>query len=97
MIREMAALDRALFEAEALRLKDEPIYVLWHYPPFDLRSRPGACVSQFETSKIYACVYGHLHAEGQWSSAVQGTVGTVRYHCVAADAVGFRPLPLSPR
>jgi hypothetical protein len=41
-----------------------------------------------------ACVYGHLHSEGDWAGAVQGTVGTVRYHCVAADAVGFRPLRL---
>ena len=39
-----------------------------------------------------ACVYGHLHNQSEWSVAVQGTVRGVRYHCVAADAIGFRPL-----
>jgi uncharacterized protein len=43
---------------------------------------------------VTACVYGHLHIEGQWSMAVQGDVRGVRYHCVAADAIGFRPLRL---
>jgi predicted phosphohydrolase len=41
---------------------------------------------------VTACVYGHLHAEGQWSLAIHGTIGGVRYACVAADAIGFRPL-----
>ncbi len=30
--------------------------------------------------------------QSQWSVAVQGPVRGVRYHCVAADAIGFRPL-----
>ena len=69
-----------------------PLYVLWHYPPFDAHSRPGPCVELFEQAGVTACVYGHLHNEGQWSVAVQGIVRGVRYHCVAADAIGFRPL-----
>ena len=90
--RELAALDRALGAANALRTSNEPLYVLWHYPPFDPHRRPGPCVARFEAAGVDACVYGHLHAEGQWSLAVQGDVRGVRYHCVAADAVGFRPL-----
>lgn len=89
---ELAALDRALEQAAALRSALEPIYVLWHYPPFDERRRPGPCVERFEAAGVTACVYGHLHAESQWSLAVQGEIGGVRYHCVAADAIGFRPL-----
>jgi predicted phosphohydrolase len=54
-------------------------------------------VAALEAAGVSMCVYGHLHAEGQWSSAVQGVVGNVRYHCVAADAIGFRPLRLWPR
>jgi predicted phosphohydrolase len=95
--RELESLDSSLAIAAGLRVEEEPVIVLWHYPPFDQNRRPGACVSRFESGGVTACVYGHLHAEGQWSSAVQGTVGGVRYHCVAADAVGFRPLRLSPR
>jgi len=96
-IREMSALDEALRAANAIREPGQPLYVLWHYPPFDLRRRPGVCVSRFEEAGVSACVYGHLHAEGQWSSAVQGKVGSVHYHCVASDAIGFRPLRLTPR
>jgi predicted phosphohydrolase len=29
--------------------------------------------------------------QSQWSRAVQGNWRGVRYYCVAADAVGFRP------
>jgi uncharacterized protein len=90
--RELAALDRALEAAAALRSEGEPLYVLWHFPPFDQHRRPGPCVERFERAGVTACVYGHLHIEGQWSLAVQGVVNDVRYACVAADAVGFRPL-----
>lgn len=95
---EMTALQCALEHAARLRTNGEPLLVLWHYPPFDQHRRPGRCVEQFEKAGVTACVYGHLHIQGQWSLAVQGCVGTIRYHCVAADAVGFRPLriPTAP-
>lgn len=90
--RELEALDAALAAALALRTQDEPVYVQWHYPPFDQHRRPGACVPRFEQAKVKACVYGHLHIQGQWALAPQGNLGGVRYFCVAADAIGFRPL-----
>lgn len=93
--RELALLDQALADARRLRTDGEPLYVLWHYPPFDQHRRPGPCVRRFEAAEVTACVYGHLHIEGQWSLAVGGDVRGVRYHCVAADAIGFRPLRIS--
>jgi predicted phosphohydrolase len=92
--RELAELDRALEQAGRLRTGGEPVYVLWHYPPFDQHRRPGPWVDRFEASGVSACVYGHIHAQGQWALAVQGEVRGVRYHCVAADAIGFRPIRL---
>ena len=92
--RELAELDKALEQAAKLRVGGEPLYVLWHYPPFDQHRRPGPCVERFEAAGVSACVYGHIHIQGQWSLAVQGDVRGVRYHCVAADAIGFRPLRL---
>ena len=97
---DQAAADRAIHSlhqalADAARIRTDrttPLYVLWHYPPFDAHSRPGPCVERFERAGATACVYGHLHNQSQWSVAVQGSVRGVRYHCVAADAIGFRPL-----
>ncbi|MDR3633671.1 MAG: metallophosphoesterase [Isosphaeraceae bacterium] len=90
-------LDQALAAAQSLRLRDEPLYVLWHYPPFDQHGRPGPCVDRLTRAGVTVCVYGHLHIQGQWSRTVQGNVGGIRYYCVAADAVGFRPLRVDPR
>ena len=92
---EFSALDSALASAAHLREPGQPLYVLWHYPPFDQHKRPGPCVARFERARVTTCVYGHLHAIGQWSNAVQGMVGAIRYACVAADAIGFRPLRVS--
>ncbi len=90
---ELAALSRALDSARQLRIPaNMPLYVLWHYPPFDRYGRPGPLAVELEAARVTACVYGHLHTEGQWSRTVQGSFGGVRYSCVAADAVGFRPL-----
>lgn len=94
LARELADLDRALDQAAALRAPGQPLYVLWHYPPFDEHRQAGPCVERFEAAGVTACVYGHLHAESQWPLAVQGEIRGVRYHCVAADAIGFRPLRL---
>lgn len=91
---ELSRLDAALSGAARLA-GGAPVYVLWHYPPFDANGQPGPAVGRLEAAGAAACVYGHLHAEGDWSSAVQGTVGAVRYHCVAADAIGFRPLRIA--
>ncbi len=85
-------IDLALEQAVALREGGLPLYVLWHYPPFDAHGRPGPIVDRLEAAGATACVYGHLHNEGDWSAARQGLIGGVRYHCVAADAVGFHPL-----
>lgn len=90
---QLDRLRSALSLAKELRPSPEsPLLVLWHFPPFDGHGRPGPWVSLFEESKVTACVYGHLHTAAQWARAVQGTVNGVRYCCVAADAVGFRPL-----
>jgi predicted phosphohydrolase len=91
--REQSALEHALAQACELRSSmRQPVYLLWHYPPFDAFGRAAPWVSSIEEAGVTACVYGHLHTEGQWSRATQGNIRGVRYYCVAADALGFRPL-----
>jgi predicted phosphohydrolase len=92
--KALAELDRALASATALRQADEPLAVLWHYPPFAETGLAGPAVERLEAAGVSLCVYGHLHTERQWATAVHGVVGTVRYAHVAADAIGFRPLRL---
>ena len=94
--RELAKLETALPAAAGLRAADEPVYVLWHYPPFDQHGRASECSELCARSGASTVVYGHLHNQGQWSAAMQGTVDGVRYRCVAADSIGFRPLRVSP-
>lgn len=93
--REIATLSRALDAARALRQDREPLYVLWHYPPFDAHGRPGPAVALWEAAGASAVVYGHAHRQAQWTSLVQGDRGGVRYAFVAANAIGFHPLRLA--
>jgi predicted phosphohydrolase len=94
--RALAGLEAALEAAAALRNgPEQPLVLLWHFPPFDAYNRPGPWVERFEHFGVTACLYGHLHIQSQWSRAVQGPRGNVRYQCVAADAVGFRPIRVS--
>jgi uncharacterized protein len=94
----LESLRRALKAAGRLRASPEtPLYFLWHYPPFDAHGVPGPCVEVLEEAKATACVYGHLHSQREWSAAVHGLRGGVRYYCVAADAIGFCPLRIDGR
>ncbi len=94
----LESLQRALEAARRLRvLPETPLYVLWHYPPFDAHGVPGPCVEMLEEAKATACVYGHLHSQREWSAAVHGLRRGVRYYCVAADAIGFCPLRIDAR
>jgi len=96
--RALDRLSAALDDAARLRTSPErPLYVLWHFPPFDSHGHPGPWVELFEERGVTACLYGHLHTQSQWTSAVRGRRGGVWYQCVAADSLGFRPLRVTPR
>ena len=68
------------------------LYVLWHHPPFNRYGIPSRAAETLAEHEVDVCVYGHLHAISQWGRSPQGLHDNVRYYCVAADAVGFRPL-----
>lgn len=96
--RAIDRLGAALDDAARLRTSPEqPLYVLWHFPPFDAHGRPGPWVELFEERGVTACLYGHLHTQSQWTTAVRGRRGKLWYQCVAADSLGFRPLRVTPR
>lgn len=90
--KETSVLKRAIEQAEALRVSGNPLYVLWHYPPFDVHGAPGLAADLIQAAKATVCVYGHLHARDQWMRATRGVIGGTRFELVAAEAVGYRPL-----
>jgi predicted phosphohydrolase len=92
MTQQVEAFSEALADAARLRVPEsKPLYVLCHFPPFDPHGQPAPWVTLFEQAGVTACLYGHLHIQSQWPLAVQGRIRGVRYYCVAADAIGFRP------
>ncbi|MFG6350294.1 MAG: metallophosphoesterase [Oscillospiraceae bacterium] len=61
-----------------------------HYPPLYRGYRCPEIVDLLERYQVSACYYGHLHGPSH-RLAIEGCQGTVEYHLVSADFVGFRP------
>lgn len=91
----LSGLGSALTLACGLRTSTQPIYVLWHYPPFDRHGTPTDAARLMIDARVTACAFGHIHQLGQWSTAAQHIQEGIPFRCVAADALGFRPLKLN--
>jgi predicted phosphohydrolase len=88
----LSGLENALASAARLRDRDQPLFVLWHDPPHGRHGASSPVTEQLDHAGATACVFGHVHAESQW--ATRAPSGSVRYLCVAADALGFHPIRL---
>ena len=64
-----------------------------HYPPLYQGYRCQEIIDLLERYQVKGCYYGHLHG-GSHRLAIAGRVGSVEYHLVAADYVGFRPVKI---
>lgn len=92
--------NQKVFNRELLRLEaslkaagERPRLAFLHYPPL----YQGYCCQEIldllERYQVKACYYGHLHG-GSHRLALEGVHGTVEYHLVAGDYLGFRPLKI---
>ncbi len=86
-----------IFNRELIRLEaslkaagDRERYCFLHYPPLYRGYRCQEVIDLLERYRVTACYYGHLHGPSH-CLAVEGAQGTVDYHLVSADYVGFRP------
>ena len=89
--------DPKVFNRELIRLEtslkaagDREKLCFLHYPP---RYQGYICqeiVDLLEKYQVKACYYGHLHG-GSHRLAMEGKFGSVEYHLVAADYIGFKP------
>ena len=88
------------FNRELLRLEaslkaagERPRLAFLHYPPLYQGYRCQEILDLLERYQVKACYYGHLHG-GSHRLALEGVHGTVEYHLVAGDYLGFRPLKI---
>lgn len=90
--------DEKIFAREQARLRlsletappDVERWVMLHYPPFDRFGQPNALADICREFGVTTCVYGHLHSEGLLG-LVEGQVKGIKYHCISADHLAFKP------
>ena len=64
-----------------------------HYPPLYQGYSCPEILNLLEQYQVRACYYGHLHG-GSHRLALEGMHGSVDYHLVAGDYLGFHPLKI---
>lgn len=89
--RELERLRLSIADADRRFGRSKPRVAMLHYPPWIVGRDPSAVVGVLSRAGVTDCVYGHLHGADH-ALAVTGPHGGIRYHLVAADAVGFAPV-----
>ena len=89
--------DQKVFKRELIRLEaslkaagEHKKLCFLHYPPLYQGYRCPEILALLEQYGVERCYYGHLHG-GSHRLAFSGRLGTVEYHLVAADYIGFQP------
>jgi hypothetical protein len=91
--REVERLKLSVADADRRLDPAQPRTAMLHYPPW-LRGRaPTPVVEILREARVTTCVYGHLHGADH-AVALTGRHGGILFHFVAADAVGFAPVPI---
>lgn len=77
-------------EASLKAAGDRPILAFLHYPPLYTGYRCPEVIEKLEEYGVERCYYGHLHGPTH-KRAIEGVLGSVEYHLVAGDYLGFVP------
>ncbi len=85
--RELLRMEMSL--KSAMKLGDGRLVVMCHYPPLGEGGAATPLSALLEQYPIDDVVYGHLHGPSL-RSAVTGTFGGIRYHCVSCDGLKFQ-------
>lgn len=94
--RELIRMEMSLNRGKALMKDTETLIVLTHYPPTDSAGQITPMTRLFEDYGADEVFYGHLHGAAN-AYAFEGMVGTVRYHPVSCDRLGFKLYELPPK
>ena len=92
--RELERLRLSIADADGRLGRSRPRIAVLHYPPWIGGREPSAVVPLLREAGVSDCVYGHLHGADH-ALAVTGLHEGIRYHLVAADAVGFAPVRIA--
>ncbi len=85
--RELLRMEMSLNSAR--KLGDGRLVVMCHYPPLGEGGAATPLSDLLEKYPVDDVVYGHLHGPSL-RSAVTGTFGGIRYHCVSCDGLNFQ-------
>lgn len=89
--RELQRLERSLKNSEE-NADGKEIIAAMHYPPFNMKGEPSEFVEIMKHYNTSLCIYGHLHGEHLFDSAVTGMTDNIYYILVSADYLNFKPL-----
>jgi predicted phosphohydrolase len=92
--RELERLRLSVADADRRFGRDLPRVAMVHYPPWIVGRAPTEVVGILRDAGVTTCVYGHLHGADH-ALGVQGEHDGIRFVLVAADAVGFAPVPIT--
>ena len=91
--REIERLRASIADADRRFGRERPRLAMTHFPPWLEGRGPTEVVGLLAEAGARVCVYGHLHGDDH-RLAVEGLRQGIRFHFVAADAIGFRPLEI---
>ena len=90
--RELARLKLSL--DAAIKQGATEIWVMLHYPPTYGDDKNSPITELLKSYPIKRVIYGHLHDEVSWKSALKGDYEGIHYQLVSADYLDFSPLLL---
>jgi predicted phosphohydrolase len=93
--RELERLKLSIDDADRRFGRDDPRVAMLHFPPWIEGRPPTEVVGVLRGGGVSTCVYGHLHGEDH-GLGVTGERDGIRFLLVAADAVGFAPVEVTP-
>jgi uncharacterized protein len=88
--RELERLRLSIADADRRFGRSGRRVAMLHYPPWIEGRPPTEVVSVLRDGGVRTCVYGHLHGVDH-ALGVSGEREGIRFHLVAADAIGFAP------
>lgn len=94
--RELGWLKDALTSAATQHSNGQPTVLMMHYPPFTSDGQPSGFSEMIAAFAPEVCVYGHLHMDYEWETAVDACRDRTRFHLVAADYLAMTPRRVWP-